>query len=847
MAIYRTGQASMSADGVITGVGTKWKTQVSLIRAGATIIFMTSPLSIAVIQSVVSDTQIKAMSTDGKSIPLSNYAILLSDSLTVDGLAQDIAETLRYYQGKESEIARFVDIIDDFDWDRLEQLKADVEAAKAAVDADVIEAANSADASEASRVAADQIKTETQEIKDSAVTETTALLASTEVARDEAIAAQAATEAARDAGAQSAADAKASADKAEDLAESLDATNLLKKEDNLSDVADRAQSLKNLFDGKPVPLPADGVLDYDAVTMRQLKAASGGSGGATMNGVMNNFIGAVEWFNGSRAALPAGYVAADGQLLNRTAQPDLWKAVESGILISTTEAIWLDDGTDLAAGKRGKYTKGNGTTTFRVPDLNGVQARSFAASFLRGDAGGNTTQGGEPGDMQPNGLPDITGTLTTRPFMSSGTPYKNVLTNTGALVGAGLAESGGPLQGQLADTANTQTRSELIQFQASRSNVVYGRAPEVRPNSTVGIWIIRSSGAFNAASTNFNVISGDATKPANGVVAYGGEVNSTYQVAGADYGKVSLRVRNVIGGDITPEIRSINSSGTSTTQQTYTFPSTGGQVLVKEASGTIQGLGTAATRDALSSTGKILSEGDGGILTTTPPLVEGSYNRYSSQVRRSGGGSGFPAFGSGMYFGYDNNICFHLHIEGGGLMRYRYLNAGYITYDNVVYSTANTTKSSDGTLKAASPVARIVKSVAECTRNDLVENGFAECGAGSCNAEAEGVSISRMDVGVYVVTGSAGLAGEGWRILPPRDPNGSGDLGIVEAEQTESGGITVRLYKRRYKLDEDTGDIVVAKGALMDVPENSWIDIRMDMPEDSAWNRKQKENQPEAE
>ncbi|HED3390485.1 TPA: hypothetical protein R4130_002150 [Enterobacter hormaechei subsp. steigerwaltii] len=154
-----------------------------------------------------------------------------------------------------------------------------------------------------------------------------------------------------------------------------------------------------------------------------------------------------------------------------------------------------------------------------------------------------------------------------------------------------------------------------------------------------------------------------------------------------------------------------------------------------------------------------------------------------------------------------------------------------------VYTEANTTRSSDGTLKAASPVARIVKSQNECQRTDIDEAGFTWCGCGTANAEAEGIKISRLDVGVYLLTGSSGLASEGWQLLPPMDPAGMGELGIVEAEQTESGGLTIRLFKRKYILS-DEGEIVKTKGAPMDVPANSWIDVRLDMPEDSIWNTK---------
>lgn len=161
------------------------------------------------------------------------------------------------------------------------------------------------------------------------------------------------------------------------------------------------------------------------------------------------------------------------------------------------------------------------------------------------------------------------------------------------------------------------------------------------------------------------------------------------------------------------------------------------------------------------------------------------------------------------------------------------------------YTTSNTTKTSDGTLKAASPIARIVQCQKTNERNDVSEQGFEWCGCGTANAEAEGVQISRFDTGVYVITGSAGLASEGWQLLPPRDPQGSGDLGIVEAEQAESGGLKISLYKRRYRINEDNGDIEVVKGALIDVPVNSWIDVRLDMPADSIFNRNQA-TQPEA-
>lgn len=168
-------------------------------------------------------------------------------------------------------------------------------------------------------------------------------------------------------------------------------------------------------------------------------------------------------------------------------------------------------------------------------------------------------------------------------------------------------------------------------------------------------------------------------------------------------------------------------------------------------------------------------------------------------------------------------------------------NVGFST-THTLYSTQNTTKSSDGTLKAASPVARVVASQDACQRVDIVEDGFVWCGCGTANAEAEGVTLSRLDIGVYTLSGSAGLASEGWKLLPPMDPGGMGELGVVEAVQTDNGELIIRLFKRKYMLG-DGGEIIKAKGEPMDVPTNSWIDVRLDMPGDSLFNQRMNQAQ----
>ena len=267
-----------------------------------------------------------------------------------------------------------------------------------------------------------------------------------------------------------------------------------------------------------------------------------------------------------------------------------------------------------------------------------------------------------------------------------------------------------------------------------------------------------------------------------------------------------------------------------------------------EGSRTNLGLGSSATRDVATSDqmspamdgSKLL---DAGTLGFASPRHLSSFGNMTTGVFRYTSGTQYAPDnqgGVGIQAAYDGSPSVTAFVWSR--IGSAYIKSG--TANNIfswvkVYTEANTTKASDGTLKAASPVARIVKTQEENQRTDIDEPGFVWCGCGTANAEAEGITISRLDVGVYMLTGSAGLASSGWQLLPPIDPGGMGELGVVEAEQTESGGLTVRLFKRKYMLN-DEGEIVKTKGAPMDVPSNSWIDVRLDMPENSVWNQRQK-------
>ncbi|WPK42217.1 hypothetical protein [Escherichia phage vB-EcoS-XT34] len=116
MAIYDAGTASLAADGTVNGVGTTWRQPLTLIRVGATMIFNTTPASIVTIAEIISDTEIRVFNDKGFTAPTgTQYSILAHDGITVQGLAQDVAETLRYYQSRETEVAEAVDAFNQFD------------------------------------------------------------------------------------------------------------------------------------------------------------------------------------------------------------------------------------------------------------------------------------------------------------------------------------------------------------------------------------------------------------------------------------------------------------------------------------------------------------------------------------------------------------------------------------------------------------------------------------------------------------------------------------------------------------------------------------------------------------
>lgn len=69
-----------------------------------------------------------------------------------------------------------------------------------------------------------------------------------------------------------------------------------------------------------------------------------------------------------------------------------------------------------------------------------------------------------------------------------------------------------------------------------------------------------------------------------------------------------------------------------------------------------------------------------------------------------------------------------------------------------------------------------------------------------------------------------------------------GELGLFTRKNpapTPMGGgvfkltVTIKLFKQRWTLSDD-GEMIPGRGSPIDVPLNSWVDVRLDMPRQKA-------------
>ena len=247
----------------------------------------------------------------------------------------------------------------------------------------------------------------------------------------------------------------------------------------------------------------------------------------------------------------------------------------------------------------------------------------------------------------------------------------------------------------------------------------------------------------------------------------------------------------------------------------------------KEDARTNIGLGSAATRNAQSSlidttSGAMLQVNSFGLGATNSNILS---NANLAPATGFWGGSGlantnfFDPYAPLLHMYRSPTTYTQIQVGMDARLAVRAFNGTSMAGWRVFWSDGNTTVDTNGFIKRASPVIK------------LYGTGLIEC-----NEEAEGVTASREAEGVYRVTGSCGLHPEGWTVEIPQDINGN-FLCFVDIKTADDGELTVSVFRRRF----DIKTAMVVAGDPMDIPGERWIDLRLDMPENSAWNQRQKE------
>ncbi|MEH3578471.1 pyocin knob domain-containing S74 family peptidase [Enterobacter cloacae] len=94
--LYNTGTIAINGN-TATGTGTNWTAPASQVRAGQTIIVMSNPVQLFQISSVNSATSMTVTPAASPALSGQKYGILVSDIISVDGLAQAMSQLIKEY------------------------------------------------------------------------------------------------------------------------------------------------------------------------------------------------------------------------------------------------------------------------------------------------------------------------------------------------------------------------------------------------------------------------------------------------------------------------------------------------------------------------------------------------------------------------------------------------------------------------------------------------------------------------------------------------------------------------------------------------------------------------------
>ncbi|WP_286778075.1 phage tail protein [Leclercia sp. UBA1284] len=239
------------------------------------------------------------------------------------------------------------------------------------------------------------------------------------------------------------------------------------------------------------------------------------------------------------------------------------------------------------------------------------------------------------------------------------------------------------------------------------------------------------------------------------------------------------------------------------------------------------GLGSSATRNAYSNSGDMLSVGDFGLGSTTG----NSYNDFTA-TQTIFSNSGGPVAANFLGFTIKaaaGDYALQLSGRSGQNFYWRGRDPGSTSSWRRIWDDGNTTVDTNGYIKRASPVVK------------LYANGSYET-----NDESEGVIVTRLSEGQYLIDGCMGMNSDAaWGGIDggfdiPKDRNGQA-LIWLDYEVNADGAVVVKTYHRThpeapaFARNEVDG---VSNGDPIDIPRDQFVSVRVEMPQNSIWNKR---------
>lgn len=210
----------------------------------------------------------------------------------------------------------------------------------------------------------------------------------------------------------------------------------------------------------------------------------------------------------------------------------------------------------------------------------------------------------------------------------------------------------------------------------------------------------------------------------------------------------------------------------------------------------------------------------------TPPIYSDNYFYYIETISTSyaGGNNSLQ-----IAYGYTTDAMFFRRQTNGIWGNWVSMNLGSRVYwevtagapnmvigadgimrrtTSIAYTNTNTTKDSNGFIKAASPIVKV-------HANSVVLNE---------EAEQQNVTYKKNGIGDYTITTVSGLSTDGWYIELPKDMNGNPKVAIGTLVDND-GVITLKTYKRMFSMKTFTFEPDLDNP--LDIPDGRWIDLRL--------------------